>query len=76
VFGSKQDSIKRMSLCISNSLAIRNVFGESTKNEIRGACGPHGGEGEQKMRNSGGKDYLKNTGVDDRILLKQRLENV
>jgi hypothetical protein len=32
--------------------------------------------GEQKMRNSGGKDYLKNIGVDNRILFKQRLQNV
>jgi len=49
------------------------VFGESTKNEIGGACGPHGGKGGggQKMHNSGGKDYLKNIGADERILLKQ-----
>jgi len=32
--------------------------------------------GEQKMRNSGGKDYLKNIGVDDGIILKQSLQNV
>lgn len=32
--------------------------------------------GEQKMRKSGGKEYLKNISADDGILLKQSLQNV